>query len=170
MNSACAVERHIAQKLRRVVTNLRPDQGAELPSGWVGLDSAHMKRHMLAFSLLGALPILAASDDYPHIGFAELKKAIAEKSVVLLDVNGTDSWKSGHIPGALNFEGIADRLAKVLPQDKHTLVVAYCGGPTCNAYREGAAAARKLGYTNVRHFTGGISGWKKAGEPTEAAE
>jgi rhodanese-related sulfurtransferase len=55
----------------------------------------------------------------------------------------------------------------VLPADKGALVVAYCGSPSCGAYAQAAAAAVKLGYTNVRHYPGGLSGWKEAGEPTE---
>jgi len=57
-----------------------------------------------------------------------------------------------------------------LPADKAALVVAYCGGPKCMAYQAGADAAMKLGYTNVKHFPGGISGWKKAGEKCEKAD
>ena len=34
----------------------------------------------------------------------------------------------------------------------------------------GAEAASKLGYTNVKHFSGGIKGWKAADEKLEAAE
>ena len=31
-----------------------------------------------------------------------------------------------------------------------------------------AKAAKELGYTNVKHLSAGISGWKDAGEKTEA--
>jgi rhodanese-related sulfurtransferase len=58
----------------------------------------------------------------------------------------------------------------VLPKDKNALVVAYCGGPKCKAYEAAAKAAEKLGYTNIKHLTAGISGWKDAGEKTETAK
>jgi len=61
-------------------------------------------------------------------------------------------------------------LAKVLPKDKKTLIVAYCGNPKCKAYQAAAKAAEKLGYKNIKHFSPGIAGWKEAGEPTEAAK
>jgi len=51
---------------------------------------------------------------------------------------------------------------------RRALVVAYCGGPACNAYKAGAQAAADLGYTNVKHLAAGISGWMDAGKPTEA--
>jgi rhodanese-related sulfurtransferase len=82
-------------------------------------------------------------------------------------VNGTDSYKSGHIPGAIDFEASEAQLAKLLPADKSALVVAYCGNEHCGAYKQGAAAAEKLGYTNVKHYAPGIAGWKKAGEQTQ---
>jgi rhodanese-related sulfurtransferase len=105
----------------------------------------------------------------PDISLADLKQAITDKTVVLLDCNGSKSYANGHIPGAIDFETAKAELAKKLPTDKTALVVAYCGGPKCGAYKAGAEAATKLGYTNVKHFSAGISGWKDAGEKIEAA-
>lgn len=108
--------------------------------------------------------------EYPDISVADLKKAIAEKKAVVIDVNGSDSWKAAHVPTALDFESVKADLKAKLPEDKKTLVVAYCGGPQCNAYTRAAKAAKELGYTNVKHLSAGISGWKAAGEKTEAAK
>jgi rhodanese-related sulfurtransferase len=105
----------------------------------------------------------------PDISLPDLKLAIADKAVVLLDCNGSKSFANGHIPGAIDFESSKADLAKSLPTDKAALVVAYCGGPKCLAYKAGAEAAIKLGYTNVKHFSGGILGWKAAGEKCETA-
>jgi len=106
----------------------------------------------------------AGSAKYVDISLADLKAAIVSGKVALIDVNGTDSYKTGHIPGAIDFEADQAKLASLLPADKSALVVAYCANPRCGAYKEGAAAAKKLGYTNVKHFPLGIQGWKKAGE------
>jgi rhodanese-related sulfurtransferase len=118
-----------------------------------------------------AATCLAAASLYAgevqDITIPQLKDAIAAKKVVLLDANGTKSWQQGHIPGAINFKAEEAKLASVLPKDKDALVVAYCGGPQCMAYKAAAAAAQKLGYTNVKHLPAGIKGWVKAGEPTE---
>jgi rhodanese-related sulfurtransferase len=105
----------------------------------------------------------AHSDD---ISFADLTKAIADKTATIIDVNGSDSFASGRIPGAIDFEATKD-LASKLPADKSALIVAYCGGPSCGAWKQGAKAAKALGYTNVVHFSGGISGWKSAGGTVE---
>jgi rhodanese-related sulfurtransferase len=123
----------------------------------------------LGLVVLTAATALAASA-FPDISLADLKKAIADKDVTLLDVNGTDSYKAGHIPGAIDYTTAKSDLAAKLPADKNALVVAYCGSPKCGAYAKAAQAAKDLGYTNVKHYAGGISGWKEAGEPTEKAE
>ena len=123
----------------------------------------------LAAALL-AFTGISRADEYPDISIADLKKAIAEKKVAIIDVNGTASYNQGHIPGALNYEAAKEKLATALPKDKNTLVVAYCGGPSCSAYQAGAKAAKELGYTNVKHLSAGISGWKEAKEKTEAGE
>jgi rhodanese-related sulfurtransferase len=47
------------------------------------------------------------------------------------------------------------------------LIVAYCGNPSCPAYRAAAEAAKKLGYKNIKHLSAGIMGWRDAGEKTE---
>lgn len=112
----------------------------------------------------------AFAGEYQDISIKELKEKIVANKVVLLDVNGSSSYARGHIPGAIDFRATSAQLAKVLPKDKSALIVAYCGGPTCNAYRAGAKAAEALGYTNIRHLTAGISGWVQAGEVTEKAK
>jgi len=117
----------------------------------------------LALTTLAAL----AGDKFPDIAHDDLKKAIADKKVTLIDVNGSDSYKAGHIPGAVDFSAVKADMAAKLPADKAALVVAYCGNPNCGAYAAAASKAKELGYTNVKHYSPGIAGWKKSGEKTE---
>ena len=124
-------------------------------------------KKFLAFATAALLTATLHAADAPDITIPELKSAIAAKSVTLLDANGTESWQKGHIPGALDFAADQAKLAQLLPADKNALVVAYCGGPKCMAYKAAAAAAQKLGYTNVKHLPAGIKGWEHAGEPTD---
>ena len=136
----------------------------------------------MARTILAAMAILAVglstaglraaeqkTQKYPDISINALKKAIADKSVTIIDANGSESYREGHIPGALNYEADAGKLQKVLPKDKSALIVAYCGGPQCMAYKAAAEKAVALGYTNVKHLSAGISGWKSAGEKVETA-
>lgn len=119
----------------------------------------------LALSLFAAGSIMAA--EYPDISIEDLKKEIAAGKVTVIDVNGSASYANGHVPGAIDFASNKDSLASKLPEDKSALVVAYCGGPSCSAYKAAAKKAEELGYTNVKHLSAGISGWKKAGEKLE---
>ena len=119
----------------------------------------------LALSMFAASAMAA---EFPDISIADLKKAIAEKKVVVIDVNGSNSYAKGHIPGAVDFASTGGDLSSALPSDKDTLVVAYCGGPSCSAYKKAAQKAADLGYTNVKHLSAGISGWKKQGEQLES--
>lgn len=127
-----------------------------------------MRNYIIALALALGTFAATAAEKFADISTADLKKAIAEKKVVLLDVNGTASWEKQHIPGALNFETVEAKLSDKLPADKSALVVAYCGNEHCPAYRKGATAAQKLGYTNIKHYAKGIQGWVELGEPTEA--
>ena len=128
-----------------------------------------MTKNILSFLAFVSLSLfaVAAPAHIADITQADLQAAIASKSVVLLDVNGSESYNDGHIPGAIDFESHAKDLAKVLPADKSALVVAYCGNEHCPAYKRGAEAALALGYTNVKHFAPGIYGWKKSGATIE---
>ncbi len=122
----------------------------------------------LLASLLLACTVFASG--YPDVSIKEVKALVVAKSAVIIDVNGSESYAAGHVPGALDFDKIEKNLAAALPADKSTLIVAYCGGPMCQAYQAAASAAVKLGYKNVKHMSAGIAGWTKAGEATEQAQ
>ena len=132
---------------------------------------------MIRFTLILVALLMFASawsaegaQTYKDVSVKELKEAIAAKTVTILDVNGSTRYAKGHIPTAKDFAAIKDDLAKNLPENKGSLIVAYCGGPKCGAYKKAAAAAVALGYTNVAHLSAGISGWEAAGESSEAAK
>ena len=124
-----------------------------------------MFRSLLAL-VLGASVAFAA--EFADISAADLQKAIADKTVTILDCNGSKSFAKGRVPGALDFEAVKGDLAKHLPTDKNALVVAYCGSPRCTAYEGGLNAAKELGYTNLKHLSIGIKGWKKDNLPVES--
>lgn len=119
---------------------------------------------LLASALLVAS---ATAGEYADISVNELEKAIKDGKVTVIDVNGSKSFSKGRIPGAVDFAKVSSDLKSKLPADKNALIVAYCGGPKCSAYKKGAAAAEKLGYTNIKHLSAGIAGWKDAGKKLE---
>lgn len=129
-----------------------------------------MKLMILAAMAL-ALPLFAGDKEKPsfaEVSMADVKSLVEKKGATFLDANGTESWTKGHIPGAIDFAANEKTLATVLPKDKAALIVAYCGGPQCNAWTKGAEAAAALGYTNIKHFKDGIKGWSAGGGTMEA--
>lgn len=111
-------------------------------------------------TLVLALSVFAG--EFADISIKEVNALTKSKKAVIIDVNGTDSYKTGHVPGALDYDAIKADLAAKLPKSKDSLIVAYCGGPKCMAYQAAAKAAAKLGYKNIKHMSAGISGWKEA--------
>jgi rhodanese-related sulfurtransferase len=127
-------------------------------------------KKLIALCAAGLVAVAVYAAQYPEIKINELKDAMTKGKVTIIDVNGTDSYKEGHIPSAINFEAQKENLSRVLPKDKNALIVAYCGGPKCQAYQAAAKAAQELGYKNVKHLTAGISGWHEAGEKMEKGD
>lgn len=120
---------------------------------------------LFVFGLAGIAQ--AAPGKIADISHRELEAAIAAKSVTVLDVNGTESFQEGRIPGSIDYIANREKIAALLPKKKDALIVAYCGNEYCSAYRAAAVAAIELGYTNVKHYSPGIDGWKKAGAKIE---
>jgi rhodanese-related sulfurtransferase len=98
---------------------------------------------------------------YPVISKADLKHHVDAKDAFIIDVNSSESFKEVHVPNAIHFADHKSDFAKLLPAQKDALIVAYCGGPKCEAWLNAAKKACELGYTNIQHFKDGISGWKK---------
>lgn len=95
---------------------------------------------------------------YPDISKTELQTHIKNNTAFVVDVNGSKSYAKRHIDTAVDFEALKADTSK-FPADKSQLVVAYCGGPSCVAWKKAAVEACKAGYTNVKHFKQGLKGW-----------
>jgi len=109
------------------------------------------------------------------VSAAYVKKQIDKQSgSVIIDARPARKFKQGHVPGAINISNreFADKL-DLLPADKGTELIYYCGGYKCNLSAKSAAQAVAKGYTNVRLFQAGYPAWKAAygaaGKPAKAA-
>lgn len=123
----------------------------------------------LLVALCLTLGLSAAEGKFPDISHTDLVSAIEAKKVVVIDVNGSDSYAESHIDGAIDYQATKADLASKLPADKSTLIVAYCGGPSCGAWKQAAKAVAELGYTNVKHYSAGITGWNENAKKKDAA-
>lgn len=88
------------------------------------------------------------------------------KNFVLVDTLPSDSFASGHLPGAINIvsDDILQRAPEVLI-DKHALIVVYCASAACKRAGLSAVRLESLGYIRVHHFVGGKKDWIAAGYP-----
>ena len=124
-------------------------------------------KKLLTLLATTVITVSVFAGEFPDVSVAQVQKLTESKKAVFIDVNGSESYAKGHVPGALDYAAIKDNLAGALPKDKNTPIVAYCGGPKCKAYQAAATAAEKLGYKNIKHMSAGISGWKEAGQKME---
>ncbi len=93
-------------------------------------------------------------------------EANARTDLHLLDVREPDEWDAGHIAGAQHIPlgQLRGRLAEV-PKDTPILAVCRHGNRSDSATR----GLRTLGFT-VENLEGGVTAWKQAGLPLEAAD
>src|SRR5687768_5457622 len=124
-------------------------------------------KNLIAVLVTVVLAVSTFAGEFPDVSVKEVKALTESKKAVIIDVNGSESYAKGRIPGALNFEAIKNKLEATLPADKDAVIVAYGGGPKFAAYQAAAKAATKLGYKNVKHMSAGIAGWNSAGQPLE---
>lgn len=124
---------------------------------------------------------------YEVVDTDELKAWIDQgKDMLIVDTMPYEaSYKKEHVPGAEQFlfpipemetwgadelGGSKAEFQKKLGPDKDRLIVIYCGFVKCTRSHNGAMWARKLGYTNVHRYPGGVFAWKGADYPLESVE
>lgn len=100
----------------------------------------------------------------------ELKAAIDEGTVTVVDALGGDYYAKQHLPAAvaLTPHDVDTMASSVLP-DRQAAIVTYCSNPACPNSGQVAGKLTALGYANVRKYREGIEDWTGAGLPTETA-
>jgi rhodanese-related sulfurtransferase len=96
----------------------------------------------------------------------ELHACLKGDTPLVVDLNAPHSWLKARVPGALNL--MPDFDAGALPAERSTPLVFYCSNPLCRKAPNAARRAQKLGYSDVRVMSAGISGWLGAGLPTDS--
>jgi thiosulfate/3-mercaptopyruvate sulfurtransferase len=125
---------------------------------------------------------------YDVITTAELSEAIkAGEDVLIIDTMPYEaSYKKAHVPTAKQFlfpipdmaewdsketDGKSqEEYMQLLGPDKGKKIIVYCGFVKCTRSHNGALWAKKLGYTNVYRYPGGIYAWKGADNDVEKVE
>jgi len=118
---------------------------------------------ILAFSLFSTAVF---ASETPQISQQQLLTALKAPShnIVVLDVRSEEEYKNGHLVDAINMSHntVAEKLDQ-LSQYKNSTVVVYCR----SGRRAGVAEhiLTENGFKNLRHLTGDMNGWLKAGLP-----
>jgi rhodanese-related sulfurtransferase len=76
-------------------------------------------------------------------------------------------FNAAHIPGSLHFNTVADAQEHLRLDDE---IVVYCSDPACVASQFAYRWLVEAGYSNVRRYAGGTSGWAAAGYDLETSE
>jgi rhodanese-related sulfurtransferase len=104
----------------------------------------------------------------------EMKHALADRSVVVLDARPFREFAISHIPGALNVAakpGVAmsmyvsdvAEIGRLVEGDKERPLVLYCNGPFCGKSNRLADELLAAGHKNVRRYQLGIPVWRALG-------
>ncbi|MGZ4301740.1 MAG: rhodanese-like domain-containing protein [Gaiellaceae bacterium] len=108
----------------------------------------------------------------PGITADELLRKIEDREAfVLVDALAPMVYAHSHLPGAINLPPTAIdsyMVARRIP-DRSTEIVVYCSSPNCEDSIATGVRLQELGYTNVRHYSGGKNEWRDAGLPLERA-
>ncbi len=125
---------------------------------------------------------------YDVITTAELSEVITNgEDVLIIDTMPYEaSYKKEHVPNAEQFlfpipdmmewdvketDGkTQEEYVQLLGPDKDKKIIIYCGFVKCTRSHNGAMWAKKLGYTNVYRYPGGIYAWKGADHEVEKVE
>jgi len=113
----------------------------------------------------------------PEASTADVRAALADSSVVVLDARAPEEFAVSHIPGALNVAGkpgttpalyVADvnHVLRLVP-DKSRRIILYCNGLYCGRSKRLAAELARSGYTQVRRYQLGIPTWRALGGVTQ---
>jgi rhodanese-related sulfurtransferase len=126
---------------------------AESTHGLTWLDFSHVEKARIMLSKL--LKKLTSLVSVPSIEFGELQRSHRDGACTIVDVRETREFASGHIPGAINLPLSRFDAARI-PIDKPIVLICQAGGRSTNALRRTVAA----GLQDVRHYPGGMSGWR----------
>ncbi len=107
-----------------------------------------------------------AVQEVENVSIDELKKGLADGSILLVDVREPKEYAAGHIPGAmLNPLQRFDALALPGAPGKQVVLSCRSGKRSLTAL----ALAQEAGRDDIRaHYPGGFQEWSNAGEKVEA--
>jgi rhodanese-related sulfurtransferase len=102
----------------------------------------------------------SSGSDPDIVEFGDLEEAVGAGAWTVVDVREPHEFAAGHIPNALNMPTSSFDPRK-LPIDKPVVLICQAGGRSKNALNK----ARAIGRDDVRHYAGGMNGWRSHNGP-----
>ncbi len=102
----------------------------------------------------------------PEANTANVQRALADGSAIVVDSRKRAEYVAGHIAGAKNASSV-DEMLKVVSGDKDKAIILYCNGQHCQASRNLGGELVAAGFTNVRRYQLGIPMWRALNGPVE---
>jgi rhodanese-related sulfurtransferase len=93
----------------------------------------------------------------------ELRQAMQDERVIVLDVRPQAEYQAGHLPQARSIP-VTELEARLSELPKEREIVAYCRGPYCVFADEAVSLLRAHGYA-VRRLQEGVVEWQQLGLP-----
>jgi rhodanese-related sulfurtransferase len=101
-----------------------------------------------------------AGSDPDVVSFGDLEEAVGSNAWTVVDVREPHEFASGHIPNAVNMP-MSSFDPEALLEGKPVVLICQSGGRSRNALSK----ARAIGRADVRHFAGGMNGWRSHNGP-----
>jgi len=104
----------------------------------------------------------SATSDADAIEHEEFAQALDGGHVLVVDVREPHEFATGHISGAVNMP-MSRFDAQELPSGTRVALICQAGGRSRSALNQARAAGRD----DVRHYAGGMNGWRSRGGNVE---
>ena len=99
------------------------------------------------------------------INYVQVKKLLADPSVMVIDARNEHEFAEGHLPKARNIFAMEFQqyIPELIGMNKDIRIIVYCGGGQCELSHELSTNLIGLGFKKVYIYLGGWEDWKKNG-------
>jgi rhodanese-related sulfurtransferase len=99
------------------------------------------------------------------VNYVQVKKLLADPSVMVIDARNEHEFAEGHLPKARNIFAMEFQqyIPELIGMNKDIRVIVYCGGGQCELSHELSNNLIGLGFKKVYIYLGGWDDWKQNG-------
>jgi len=110
------------------------------------------------------MPAWNKNGNYKEVDLRVVKSAVKKGNALIIDTRPVKMFKRGHIPTSINIPDTHfEDYTNLLPSNKNSKIITYCGGYKCAKSHNVAKKLVKLGYKKVMVYAAGEPEWRKKG-------